>query len=103
MRISVRNRLTTGQRALVSARLPARALGVYSWVWVLPLPDGRFRVAAIDIPEQLVDDDVCFGEDSINTRFLKIVDDVDHVDGAVHEAGGDPEELDAPWHNDFPL
>ncbi|MDQ2816083.1 MAG: hypothetical protein M3Z75_30635 [Actinomycetota bacterium] len=103
MKISTRNRLTMGQRALVSARLPAAAPGVYSWVWVLPLPDGRFRVAAIEIPERLVDDDECFGEDAINTRFLRVVDDVDEVDGAVREAGGDPEELTAPWHNDFPL
>jgi hypothetical protein len=41
--------------------------------------------------------------DAINTRFLRIVDDVDHVDGAVREAGGAPEELTAPWHNGFPL
>ena len=34
-----------------------------------------------------------FGEDAINTRFLRVVDDVDEVDGAVREAEGDPEEL----------
>jgi hypothetical protein len=44
-----------------------------------------------------------FGEDAINTRFLRVVDDVDEVDGAVREAGGDPEELTAPWHNNAPL
>lgn len=103
MKIPARNRLTMGQRALVSASLPAAGPGLYSWVWVLPLPDGRFRVAAIGIPKRLVDNDECCGEDAINTRFLRIVDDVDHVDSAVREAGGDPEELAAPWHNCFPL
>jgi hypothetical protein len=103
MKISARNRLTKGRPALVSVRLPAETPGTCSWVWVLPLPDGRFRVTAIEIPEALVDDDECFGEDSLTTRFLRIVDDVDDVDGAVREAGGDPEGLTAPWHNDFPL
>jgi hypothetical protein len=103
VKLSARNRLTMGQPALVSARLPAAGPGLYSWVWILPLPGGRFRVAAIDIPRRLIDDDECFGQDSISTRFLRIVDDVDHVDDAVREAGGDPEELTAPWHNGFPL
>lgn len=59
MTIPARNRLTMGQRALVSARLPTADPGLYSWVWVLPLPDGRFRVAAIDIPRRLINGDEC--------------------------------------------
>jgi hypothetical protein len=58
-------------------------------------------VAAIEVPKQLVDE--CFAEDDITRPYLRIVDDVEQVDAAVQEAGADPEELDAPWHNDFPL
>jgi hypothetical protein len=103
MKIASRNRLTMGKPAHVSARIPSTSSDNYAWVWVLPLPDGRFRVAGIEISKQLVDDDECFFEDNIDTKYLKIVDNVDQVDSAVLEAGGDPEELTAPWHNDFPL
>jgi len=57
--------------------------------------------ASSGVPDENLDER--FGEDAINTRFLRVVDDVDEVDGAVREAEGDPEELTAPWHNDFPL
>jgi hypothetical protein len=101
MRTQIRNRLVMSKR-LVSARRAGPA-GSYSWVWVLPLPDGRFRVAAIEVPEQLVDDDVCFAEEDMRTPYLRIVDEVGEVDAAVREAGADPEALDTPWSNDFPL
>src|ERR1700722_3749149 len=32
-----------------------------------------------------------------------VPENVDHVDDAVREAGGDREELTAPWHDDVPL
>ncbi|MCZ7420753.1 hypothetical protein O7605_14635 [Verrucosispora sp. WMMA2121] len=90
-------------KALVSARRSSSSGDCYSWVWVLPLPDGRFRVAAIEVPKQLVDDDVCFFEEDMSTPYLKVVDEIGEVDAAVLEAGVDPEQLDAPWKNDFPL
>ncbi|MBQ1073765.1 hypothetical protein KBX06_11435 [Micromonospora sp. C31] len=90
-------------KALVSARRPSGSGDCYSWVWVLPAPDGRFRVAAIEVPKQLVDDDACFCEEDMRTPYLRIVDEVGEVDAAVREAGVDPEQLDAPWNNGFPL
>lgn len=90
-------------RAPVSARRQSSSIDAYSWVWVLPLPDGRYRIAAIEVPKRLVDEDICFFEDDMTTPFLKIVNDLAEVDAAVMEAGVDPEQLDAPWNNDFPL
>ncbi|MEV7388615.1 hypothetical protein [Streptomyces sp. NPDC091215] len=90
-------------KALVSARAASEDIDSYAWLWVLPLPGGQFRVALVEIAKNLVDEDACFGEESINTRYLKVVGDVDQVDAAALEAGVDPSELEAPWHNDFPL
>jgi hypothetical protein len=39
----------------------------------------------------------------MKTPYLRIVGEIDDIDAAVREAGVDPGELDAPWHNDFPL
>ena len=102
MRLEARNRLVM-TRSLVSARRPSGSPDAYSWVWVLPLPQGGYRVAAIEIPKHLVDNDACFFEDDMATPYLKMVSRVDEVDGAVREAGANPEELAAPWHNAFPL
>lgn len=102
MRTEVRNRLVmTG--GLVSARRVSSAPGRYSWVWVNPMPDGRYRIAAIEVPKHLVDEDICFFEDDFDTPYLSIVDTIDEVDAAVRAAGVDPDALEAPWHNDFPL
>jgi hypothetical protein len=90
-------------KALISARRQSGSPDSYSWVWVLPLKDGRYRIAAIEVPKDLVDNDVCFFEEDFRTPYLKIVSDISEIDAAVLEAGVDPEELDAPWHNDFPL
>ncbi|WP_327130829.1 hypothetical protein OG311_05075 [Streptomyces sp. NBC_01343] len=90
-------------KAPVSARVASGNVNSYAWLWVLPLPSGKFRVALVEIARDLVDEDACFGEESINTRYLKIVGDVGEVDAAALEAGVDPGELEAPWHNDFPL
>lgn len=102
MRIQAKNRLVM-TKALVSARRQSSSQNSYSWVWVLPLPDGRYRIAAIEVPKRLVDDDICFFEDDIETPYLKIVDEIGRIDAAVLEAGVDPDQLDAPWNNDFPL
>ncbi|WP_328650330.1 hypothetical protein OG598_18480 [Micromonospora sp. NBC_00330] len=90
-------------KAHVSAPRLSGNDGSYSWVWVLPLPDGRFRVAAIEVPKHFVDDDDCFFEEDMKTPYLRIVEEVGEVDAAVLEAGADPEQLDAPWNNNFPL
>jgi hypothetical protein len=90
-------------KAPISARRRSSSPERYSWVWVLPLRDGRYRVAAIEVPKQLIDSDACFFEQDMNTPYLKIVEELTAIDAAVREAGADPEELDAPWNNDFPL
>jgi hypothetical protein len=90
-------------KALVSARAASKDVNSYAWLWVLPLPSGKFRVALVEIAKRLVDEDACFGEESINTRYLKVVGDVDQVAAAAREAGVDPGALEAPWHNGFPL
>jgi hypothetical protein len=102
MKMQARNRLVMS-KAEISARRSIDDPGYYSWVWVLPLHDGRIRVAAIEVPRRLVDEDISFYDADFETPYVKIVDDVAGVDAAVREAGADPEELDAPWHNGFPL
>jgi hypothetical protein len=90
-------------RGAVAARRHSTQTDCYSWVWVIPLHSGKFRVAAIEVPKHLVDEDKCFFEEDMTTPYLKIVETLDDVDDAVREAGVDPDELDAPWHSDFPL
>ena len=90
-------------KAHVSARHEAASAENYAWIWVLPTPDGRFRVALIEVPKHFVDTDQHFFEDDLTTRFLRIVDNIDEVESAVREAGVDPENLEAPWHNGFPV
>jgi hypothetical protein len=102
MKMQAKNRLVMSN-AEISARRSIDNPAYYSWVWVLPLPDGRIRVAAIEVPRRLVDDDISFYDADFDTPYVKIVDDVAEVDDAVREAGADPDELDAPWHNGFPL
>lgn len=102
MRTQAKNRLVM-TKALISARRASGTPYTYSWVWVLPLPDGRYRVAAIEVPKHLVDNDTCFFEEDFETPYLKVVSELPEVDAAVREAGVDPEELDAPWQNNFPL
>lgn len=102
MKQQAKNRLLM-TRGSIAARRVSGQDDHYSWVWVLPLRDGRFRVAAIEVPKHLVDDDVSFFDDDMTMPYVKVVESVDDVDDAVREAGVAPEELDAPWHSDFPL
>jgi len=88
---------------MVAARHDASSPGRYAWIWVLPLPDGRFRVALQEVPRHLVDDDEWFYDPDLTTRYDKTVDSVEEVDAAVREAGGDPGDLDVPWRNDCPF
>jgi hypothetical protein len=87
----------------IAARRTATLPDHYSWVWVLPLKSGRYRVAAIEVPKRLVENDECFFEDDMTTAYVKVVENLDDIDMAVREAGVDPDDLDAPWHSDFPL
>lgn len=102
MKVQARNRLTMTQGS-VAARRASSQEACYSWVWVVPLQSGEFRVCAMEVPKHFVDEDKSFYDEDMTTVYLKIVDSIDGIDGAVREAGVDPDDLDAPWHSDFPL
>ncbi|MFC9816209.1 hypothetical protein [Streptomyces sp. INR7] len=102
MRIEVANRLTMS-RSTVSARREANSADSYSWVWVFPSQDGTYRVSTVEIPMHLVDDDECFSETDIFRHHVATVHELSQVDDAVRSVGVDPDDLDAPWKNDFPL
>jgi len=97
-----KNRLVM-TKASIAARRASGKSDYYSWVWVVPRQDGRFRVVAVEVPKRLVDDEECFFEDDMTKPYEKIVERIEEVDGAVRDTGVDPETLDAPWHSDFPL
>jgi hypothetical protein len=102
MKVQARNRLVM-TRGSVAARRASSQESCYSWVWVVPLQSGKFRVCAMEVPKHFVDDDESFYDEDMTTVYLKIVDSVNDIDSAVREAGVEPDELDAPWHSDFPL
>lgn len=102
MKIETKNRLTMS-RADVAAQRQASTAGHASWVWVIPLEDGNFRIRAFEVSRQLLvnDDDIYDG--NMDIVYDEIVRSIDDVVRAVAAAGVDPEELGAPWHCDFPL
>ncbi len=102
MRTEVENRLVMS-KALVSARREASSPDRYAWVWVDPLSDGTFSVSTVEIPQQLVDEDACFFEDDIERVRIGTVRRITEVDDLVRGLGVDPDELDPPWKNGFPL
>ncbi|MGW2523860.1 hypothetical protein ACWC09_44125 [Streptomyces sp. NPDC001617] len=102
MRTEVANRLTM-VRSLVSARSKSDSEDAYAWVWVFPLKDRTFRISTVEVPKRLVDDDVCFAEEDIERVQVATVATLEEVDDVVRELGVDPDSLDAPWKNDFPL
>jgi hypothetical protein len=97
-----KNRLLMTKGAIAARRVSGQD-DHYSWVWVIPLRAGGFRVAAIEVPKHFVDEDESFFDDDMTMPYVKVVAAVEEIDAAVREAGVDPEELDAPWHSDFPL
>ena len=101
MDMRVRNRLTR-LRQPVTQRLADPDPQTCAWIWVLPVPDGRVRVARVEVPRRLVESGECFGEDDHVTSVPCLVD-VDEVDEAVRACGGDPMCLESPWRNEFPL
>ncbi|WP_136518142.1 hypothetical protein [Cellulomonas telluris] len=102
MKTSVRNRLLRLGRP-VTQRLPTPDTERATWIWVLPVPDGRIRVAAVAVARELVDSGACFAEDDVRTESVTFVDRVDDVDAIVVALGGDPSGLESPWRNEFPL
>lgn len=101
MRPEVANRLTMS-RSTISARREASSDDFYSWVWVFPSQDGTFRVSTVEIPIILIGDE-CFSEEDISRSHIATVRELPEVDEVVGNLGVDPNDLDAPWKNDFPL
>ncbi|MEV4190717.1 hypothetical protein [Streptomyces toxytricini] len=101
MRMQAANRPTM-TKAGITARIAAHEPGRVAWVAVYSV-DGGFVVFTVEIPEHLADDSACFGEESITRRNVGTFPTIEEVDGAVASLGIDPDELDAPWHNDYPL
>ncbi|WP_157407383.1 hypothetical protein [Actinomadura atramentaria] len=102
MRTEVKNRLVMSH-ALVSARKEVASPDVYGWVWITPLSDGTFKVSTVEVPKHLVDEDICFFEDDIVRTHIGTVADISEAEALVVGVGVDPEDLNVPWHNDFPL
>ncbi|MFI6897665.1 hypothetical protein ACIBM4_26485 [Streptomyces sp. NPDC050256] len=50
-----------------------------------------------------MNDDECFGEEDIERVRVATVATPADADDVVRGLGVDPEDLDAPWKNDFPL
>jgi hypothetical protein len=102
VRIEAINRLTMS-KGVVTARRTSSSSDFYSWVWVIPLSDSRFRVRVIEVPRHLVDEDIDFYDGDMTIVGDDFVDSVDDIDEVVRCSGVDPEDLEAPWHNGFPL
>jgi hypothetical protein len=102
VRIEVANRLTM-TKSLVSARTQSGTEGDYAWVWVFPLEDKTFRISTVQVPKRFIDEDICFAEDDICRQRVATVATLEEVDSVVRGLGVNPDSLDAPWKNDFPL
>ena len=102
MKAEVRNRLTMS-KGVVSARLTPKTEDRYAWVWIAPLRNGTFKVSTVEVPRNLIDNDVCFYEPDIDRAHVATVDTVQEAEEIVRGLGVDPDDLAPPWHNDFPL
>jgi hypothetical protein len=102
MRIEAKNRLVMSKGALAARRSPGSP-DHYSWVWVIPLPSGQYRVRTIEVPRNLVDEDECFYDEDMVIVRDEMLNSIDEIDDAVGRVGVDPQDLDAPWKSDFPL
>lgn len=102
MQMTARNRLTR-LRQPVTQKLDDLGPGACSWIWVLPVPDGRLRIARIVVPRHLAETGEWFGQEDFTTESTTFVEHVDDVDDVVRGLGGDPDALESPWRNDFPL
>lgn len=102
MQTQVKHRLTMSN-ADVAARRTASVDDRASWVWVIPLGGGRFRVRAFEVSRDLLVNDDDIYDENMEIVYDDFVDSIAEVDRAVAEAGVDPDELAAPWHSDFPL
>ncbi|MEU4560465.1 hypothetical protein AB0F72_18975 [Actinoplanes sp. NPDC023936] len=102
MKTEVRNRLTM-TKGVISARLAPKVDDRYAWVWIAPLRNGTFRVSTVEIPRNLIDDDISFYEPDIDRTVVATVGTVQEAEEIVISLGVDADDLAPPWHNAFPL
>ncbi|MFD2688461.1 hypothetical protein ACFS5L_27000 [Streptomyces phyllanthi] len=57
----------------------------------------------MEIPKHFIDEGICFAEEDIDRVQVATVATSEAVDSVVRDLGIDPDSLDAPWKNDFPL
>ncbi|RZU24463.1 hypothetical protein EV645_0105 [Kribbella rubisoli] len=96
------NRLLMSQSEVAARRRSASAASE-SWVWVIPLETGNFRVRAFEVPRELLAEDNDIYDGNMSVVYDEVVSSIDDVDESVERAGVNPEELDAPWKCNFPL
>ena len=102
VKTEVRNRLTMS-KGVVSAKMTPKTAERYAWVWIAPLGDDTFRVSTVEVPRDLIDNDVSFYEPDIERTRVATVASVQEAEEVVRSLGVDPDELAPPWHNGFPL
>ncbi|GGN81417.1 hypothetical protein GCM10011579_067950 [Streptomyces albiflavescens] len=102
MQIQAVNRLLMS-KSEVAARRTSSSAESESWIWVIPLRSGEFRVRAFEVLRDLLADDNDIYDGNMSIVHDEIVSSIDDVDESVIRAGVDPEELDVPWKCEFPL
>ncbi|WP_281905638.1 hypothetical protein [Nocardia cyriacigeorgica] len=100
--MEVSNRLTM-LKGSVTARCDARSDRNCAWVCVYPRSDGQFDVSTVEIDQRYLEADDDVGEDDIIRSDLGIFGSIAQVNEAVKLVGVDPDDLAAPWRNDYPL
>ncbi|MEU0492421.1 hypothetical protein ABZ249_24585 [Nocardiopsis sp. NPDC006139] len=88
-------------RGLVSARVDSGDPSYLSWIFVQVLNDDRLRISKVSVPKSLVDG--CFGEADISREVIGVVSEISEVDSLLSSLGVDPDSLEEPWKNEFPL
>ncbi len=102
MRVPARNRLLMSKSDIAASRV-AGSHDALSWVWVIPLPAGGFRVRAFEVGRDLIDADACFYDDDMSIVHDEIIPSIDDIDDSIRRSGVDPDDLDAPWKCGFPV
>ncbi|WP_306367158.1 hypothetical protein [Nocardiopsis sp. CC223A] len=88
-------------RGLVSARIDSVDPSDISWVFVQILKDDSLRISQVSVPKSLVDG--CFGESDISREEIGVVSEISEVDSLISSLGVNPDSLEEPWKNEFPL
>lgn len=102
MKVQARNSLLMWKSVIAASRV-AGSPELSSWVWVIPLPAGGFRIRAFEVPTELVVAEASIYDGDLIIVHDEIISSIDEVDSSVLRAGVDPDELDSPWKCDFPL